>query len=283
MVPEDRRGVTEVAARFIEEHYLPTLEPALPSLMRLLERGGTLETRRKDPVFEALARVLPETFTPAEIEFYRHHLCFAGNGTNNANGRQKLFCRLLAEHTKLDGPFDRAEMKRLSEDAESEDEELSRRLQRIGHLEAFIAPAATLFDHVLTRNAQVPADVARHIREHWGPAVPNLDEAAFDDLLPEIKERFGAQIATVTHATHAALRTGEYERAIRSLIDWNARVMGARKAGPWVVLTPAGRIDVRYRGLEHLLPSQERLADFWINSYFVDSLKRLLNQLGNVA
>ena len=117
MVPEDRRGVTEVAARFIEKHYLPTLEPALPSLMRLLERGGTLETRRKDPVFEALARVLPEAFTPAEIEFYRHHLCFAGNGTNNANGRQKLFCRLLAEHTKLDGPFDRGEMKRLSEEA----------------------------------------------------------------------------------------------------------------------------------------------------------------------
>ena len=99
----------------------------------------------------------------------------------------------------------------------------------------------------------------------------------------KIKERFGAQIATATHATHAALRTGEYERARRSLIDWKARVMGARKAGPWVVLTPAGRIDVRYRGLEHLLPSQAGLADLWINSYFVDSLKRLLNQLRNVA
>ena len=75
----------------------------------------------------------------SRFEFYRHHLCFAGNGTSDPNVRQRFFCRLLEEHTELDDSLGREEMKLLYKEAESEDEALSRSLQRIGHLEALIA------------------------------------------------------------------------------------------------------------------------------------------------
>ena len=281
LIPEDRRGVTEEASRFIEENYIPLLKPVMPALLKLLERGGTLETRRKDPVFTAMAKVLPETYSGAEVEFYRKHLCDA-EGTSH-NGRQSRFRSLLGEHTNLEDSFNREDMEILASKSQPTDEGLSRYLQRIGHLEALIAPAAALFDYVLTQNGQTPSSIAARIRELWGRAVPRLDAAAFEDLLPEVRERFGVEIATAMHACHGALRTGDYDTAVRKLLKWNAIVMSGRKAGPWATLTPDGRIDIRYRGLEHLLPAREDLPALWYNSYFVDSIKSLLSQLRNVA
>ena len=84
-------------------------------------------------------------------------------------------------------------------------------------------------------------------------------------------------------STHTALCNGNYSAAVRALLRWNKLVMAGRKAGSWVTLTDDGRIDVRYRGLEHLLPNAEELPELWINSYFMNALKSICLQLGNAA
>ena len=52
-----------------------------------------------------------------------------------------------------------------------------------------------------------------------------------------------------------------------------------RKSAPWARLGEGGRLDVRYRGAEQLLPDGDELATLWRNSYFVDALEAVTRQL----
>src|SRR5690606_21193151 len=74
LVPEVPAGVTESARKLSEGEYLPHLRAAESRLMTLLVRGGRLDVRGKDPVFLALCRILPESYTPREVEFYARTL-----------------------------------------------------------------------------------------------------------------------------------------------------------------------------------------------------------------
>ena len=79
------------------------------------------------------------------------------------------------------------------------------------------------------------------------------------------------------------MASGKYEVALRAVLDWNAKVMVERKAGPWALIAENGNIDVRYRGAEQQLPSGGSLTTLWRNNYFIDSLKSVTRQLRNVA
>jgi len=268
----------------VEENYMPRLRGVERVLLRLLARGGRIEARLRDPVFAALSDILPETYTPAEVEFYAHYLRDAREvRPGGESGRQALFSRLLDECTDLNGPVTRREVAELMEAARREDEELAHRLERILHLEALLAPADALFDYVLTQNAQRPEEVAEHLHECWGPTVPNLDPSVLREILPEVESASSREAAGSISACHTALAAGKYDEAIRSLLSWNAVTMAARKAGPWATLSETGRIDVRYRGAEHLLPEEDELPTLWRNSYFFDSLKNITRQLKEVA
>ena len=155
-------------------------------------------------------------------------------------------------------------------------------LQRIADLEALLAPANALFDYVLTNNGQHPEDVAGRLRAHWGESVPNLDVEAFQELLAEIQAASSPAIGLSMKRCQEGLATGDFESAIRAVLDWNAKIMEGRKAGPWVVITDNGLLDVRYREAETLLPERDDLPTLWFNGYFIDALKSLTNQLRNV-
>ncbi|MCP3993474.1 MAG: hypothetical protein GY722_00200 [bacterium] len=283
LLPEGPVGVTEAARQFIEEHYAPQLNGALRPLMTLLERGGRLALRSNDPVYDALAGILMETFTQSEVAFYARHLLDAEETRNVPAGRQTRFRRLLEHHTDVDAWLSRDEMLRLIRAAGREDEALALLLERILHLESFLGPISAMFDYVLTQAGNTPDEVAEKLHQQWGPHLPHLDADAFQELISEIGQHSPAETARAIHKAHEALRTGDYATAVRALLDWNNRVMGSRKAGPWVRLADDGRIDVRYRGVERLLPKKDELPDLWFNSYFIDSLKRLCSQLRNVA
>jgi hypothetical protein len=279
LIPDGPIGLTAMARRFVEENYLPRFNGALRRLLKLLAKGGRLSTRSSDAVFQAVADVLPETFSRAEIDFYIHHLCDAVEVEDAAIGRQARFRELLESHTDLLEPFSRQDALSLIRASAREDEGLARRLERIVHLESFAAPASALFDYILTQGGQTPDRVASAVTELWGKSVPNLDRGAFKELVPEIREHSSPEIATILDRCHAALASGDYSDAVHQLLLWNARVMTARKAGPWVVMTDDGRIDIRYRLQEHLVPTKEDLPDLWYNGYFIDSLKNIVYQL----
>jgi len=67
-----------------------------------------------------------------------------------------------------------------------------------------------------------------------------------------------------------------------SILEWNKSVMENRKSSPWVLLSDRGRIDIRYKGLDSILPDGDKLPTLWRNGYFIDSLKNILSQLRNV-
>ena len=60
-----------------------------------------------------------------------------------------------------------------------------------------------------------------------------------------------------------------------AVLEWNRVVMAFRKAAPWVLVGPDGRLDVRYRGAEQLLPERDELTLLWRNPYFLDSLRQI--------
>lgn len=282
LVPDGPAGVTDRARELIEAEYLPHLRAVEPSLMRLLARGGRLEVRGKDPLFAAICRVLPESYTRREAELYGRTLRDGLEVEEGGNGgRQALFARLLVRHTRLTGPVTRKEVVSLAEGAAKEDGRLEERLRRIVHLESLLAPADALFDYVLTCDGQRPEKVSQQLLDHWGPQVPNLDTVAFDALLPEIQDASTSQQAAAMRQCHVALSSGKYDSAIRAVIAWNAEVMKARSSAPWVRISDRNRIEVRYRGSEHLLPEQDELPTLWRNQYFFDSLKKITRQLRN--
>jgi len=279
LIPEGRVGVTEAARAFIEGHYLPRLAPVWPALERLVTSGGSLDTRGRDPVLEAVASVLPETVSTGEARFYGEYLRDARHVEGVSARQQARFVELLGEHADLEAPVGRGEVLSLAAAALPGDVELARRLERIAALEALFAPAGALFDHALTRHGQRIDDVASDLADRWGQAVPNLDPEVFAALVPEIRTASTAEIAAHAKRCAGALASGAYGEALEATLDWNACVMHGRQGAPWA-RRDGERLDVRFRGAEHLLPEASALPALWRNSYFIDSLKRITQAIG---
>ena len=194
-------------------------------------------------------------------------------------GRQERFRRLLESDTELGELAGRAEILHLAKRARRLDEGLSGSLYRIAHLEAFLAPTAALFQHLLARHGQQVTNVAEEIRSMWGSKVPNLDRAAFEELLSEIQSTSTEAVGSLMNQVHAALQAGDFETAIDELLSWNEVVMQIRGGAPWARIGDGRRLDVRYRGAEQLLPAKDKLPYLWMNSYFIDALKAVTQQL----
>lgn len=198
-------GIEPAAKAFVEAHYRPVLAPAIDDLMRLLERGGTLNARWRDAVFQAVAKVLPEEFSSHEGDFYGGYLRDALHVDGFPTGRQQRFRALLETETDLDGPLKREEALGLAEAARPVDSDLAERLDRIVRLESALAPAAAAFDFVLTRHGRRIDEVAKDLAARWGSSVPNLDPSEFRDLLPEIAAASTGAIAGALDRCQAAL------------------------------------------------------------------------------
>ena len=74
LIPEGALDVTGDTRAFLKRNYIDRLDGAARPLLRLLAKGGTLETRRKDRVFSALADMLTPAFNKDEVDFYGRRL-----------------------------------------------------------------------------------------------------------------------------------------------------------------------------------------------------------------
>ena len=284
-VAEGPIGLTPIARDFVEAFYRPVLGRTVVALENLVAKnGGRLRTKGKgDAVFAALCDVLRPEFSEEEQTFYGKHLrdCDAAVRVES-EGRQRQLRRLLEKRRELHESFGRKEALELAEAAETTDPNLARHLRRIVTLEALIAPAAAAFDLVLVRTGVDVELVGRELSSLWGTRVPNLDPSAFGELLEEIHQTTSAELAQCMDQAHGAFASGDYPAAIGALIEWNRLVTDGRGSAPWVRLDQDDRLDVRYRGAEQSLPTEEDLGELWSNSYFVDSLKSITRQLSNL-
>ena len=280
LIPEGPLDLVPEAREFVERHYVSHLNGAARPLHRLLATGGTLNTRGRDVVFTAVVQMMSSELTPEEVAFYAHFLRDGLAVEDGEPGRQQRLRELLQEVVDLGLPTGRAEVLHLSRRARARfDEGLATRLERIAHLEAFLAPSDALFQHLLAQDGQEPERVADRIARHWGGQVPNLDRGAFQDLRDEIRSIVGPAMAHQMDRCHVALHEGDFTEAISALLDWNQIVMNDRGGAPWLRYGAQGRLDVRYRGNEELLPAKSDLQELWSNTYFIDALKNVTKQL----
>lgn len=282
LVVEGSVGLTEVARDFVENEYLPHLKPVLDKVTKLVQLGGTLDATAKNTVMKAFGAALPAELSPNEVHFYGAYLRDASRvaGQERSN-RQQTLAWLLAQNTDLAEWVGRRDIIALAKASETRDQSLAQALRRVARIEAVLAPADLVFDFMLTRQGQKPAAVAAALRDRWGRQVPNL-ESDIDELLPEIAKLSTNELAARLRVVDHALNGGDYEAAIVTLLAWNRDVMAGRHAAPWAELS-AGILDVRYRGTESELPTGDEVQWAWRNSYFLNSLKDVTAEIGEVA
>ena len=283
LITDGAVGLTPGAKAFVERAYLPPLQPAMESLLRLVARGGRLATRTPDALFSALSEVLSESFTAEEQHFYGEYLRDGLHVAKARTGRQRTFRELLDHHVELDAATGRNDIMRLREAARSIDDELANRLDRIARLEAVLAPAMSLFDFMLTCHHRELGDMAEELTERWGASVPYVDTEKNQDLLPELGLVWFEAIRGCFERCQQGLSGGNYREALGALLEWHKSVMNNRGGASWVQIGEDGKLDVRYRGAEQALPSGDELPALWRNGYFIDPLKAITRQLGNAA
>ena len=271
-------GLDQEATEFVENHYLPRLSPVLDSLQRLVENGGPLSVKPPAPILPVLGRILVERPSPAERQFYRTYLCDGTRCDRLEQGRQSNFRRLLESHSDLQQGINRNELDSIRKAARSMDPDLALAIDRVLTLEALLAPCDVVFALLQARHGQSPAEVAATLGDRWGASMPHLDQEAFAEIRASIAGLVGENITEHMAGVHRALLRGDYEAAIRHMLDWNCLVMKSRSAAPWVRLDDHDALDVRYRGIEPKLPAAEALPSLWRNSYFINALKALVAQ-----
>jgi len=283
LIPDGPVGLTPKATEFVELRYLPALQPAMGHLLRLVARGGKLDTRTPDAVYAALRTVLAESFTSAEQDFYGQYLRDGMHVRNAAPGRQQRFRKLL-DRVDLAAPSGRSGIVRLCELARPVDRELAYRLDRIVRMEAVLAPAMSLFDLMLTRSNRKLRDLEEELTRRWGAPVPGVDAAVNQDLLGEVGSVWSEVVRACFDRCQRGLAGGNYRESLRALLEWHEYVMHRRGGAAWVrAAADDETLDVRYRGAEQELPSRDELAELWRNGYFIDSLRAITRQLGEAA
>ncbi len=275
-------GLTDVARDFVENEYVPHLKPVMNRVIRLVRSGGTVDATKRNPVMKAMAAAMPTELAPNERAFYGTYLRDASLAPGQDQSQsQQILASLLARETDLAEWVGRRDIVALAEASKAVDAPLARNLIRVARMEALLAPADLIFDFMLTRNGQTPGTIAAALRDRWGSQVPNL-ESPIDDLLPEIADLTTSTLAGSVRVLDQALHDGDYEVAVTALLDWNREVMAGRNAAPWAKLSN-GVLDMRYRGTESELPTGDKLPFAWRNSYFLNSLKDVIAEIGEVA
>ena len=283
LIPDGTVGLTSEATEFIEREYLPILKPVLEKLLHLVARDGRLDTDTPDAVFTALGTVLSQSFTPQEQDFYGEYLRDGLHVKKTRSGSQRTFRELLVHHADLKERTGRGEIMQLREAARPVDEGLALRLDRIGRMEAVLAPAMSLFDFMLTRDRKALDELAEELKERWGASVPNINAELNHDLLPDVGSVWSDAVCGSFDRCQQGLANGNYRQGLSALLEWHRTVMNSRGGASWVQVGEDGMLDVRYRGAEQELPSGDELPELWRNSYFVDSLKTITRQLGNTT
>ncbi len=281
LLPYGPVGVTEAAAGFIKEHYLPQLDVrVLDSLKDLIREGGELRLKPPSNIVNDLGQALKGRLSAAEQAFFREHLCEARHNDNMPPGLQAGFCDLLERHTDLQRGINRQELTRIQKDADGENPELAKRIGHILTLEALLAPCDVIFGLLRARHGQSPERVAEQLRNDWGDdGPPHLPSGKFEEVLPRTAEVAGSEVEGHMRGAHQALSQGDYESAIREMLQWNEHIMTNRNAAPWIRIDEEdGTLDVRYRGPEQRLPRRTELDSLWRYSYFINALKALLAQ-----
>jgi hypothetical protein len=209
-----------------------------------------------------------------------------GGDQDETHGKQHQLSELLSE-SALEQPFDMTELRAAHKAANRRGAEwaaLADDLRAIEQLETLLVPAAAAFAFALNRTGQRLGNVAAEIRKCWGRSLRHLKHEYLNDIKPLVSQGFGDdESAERLTRIATAFALGEYDSALRLLVEHNTHVMQARHGvGAWVVLD-GDRLDVRLKDEARGLPTGQELPQLWWNTYFINSLKNVQATLAEAS
>ena len=113
--------------------------------------------------------------------------------------------------------------------------------------------------------------------DKWGPRVCTINVADVQTLHAEFKD-IREDIADRWIKFAESLAQGEYPTALRLLIKQNEATMQVRGGAAWIE-DREGRLHVRVRDEQGVIPEREELAALWRFPYFLDSLFAITSEL----
>jgi len=281
----DNLTVTPEAERFLRSEPLAKLNKswngAAHRIATILnaERSQVEPEGKDERFFKALAAALSPKFSPLEISFYRHHLVTGEAGNCVLQPAMSALLESLLPHG---APFDLASLNLIIREAEkTKQTSLAERLRNIRDLESLQVPMAALFSFAQARDGATIDEVVKDIGERWGNGLAHINAQAIGELQSDIAEVFGnAETGTRFYDLAAALKKGNYNEALALVFAHNEFIMRERGgAAPWIVVQ-RGKLDVRYRdAIIGELPTPHDLANAWRNSFYIDPLKSVIDQL----
>jgi len=268
---------TFIATQYDDQKRLTAQESGL--IIDFLCKDKRFEPTSKDKkLARKLARLLGETLTSAEREFYKQHLIECG-----PDDYQSTLWRAMRHVTKSELPFSMSDLRALREYAQTHGHgELAKRLTQIQVAEFLFGPAAYMFSFLLTHDGQTIEYAAKEIKKVWGAKLRQIDPEAFTQVLNSLGERIDHDARTRFSSLSVALAGGDYSQAFEMLMKQNTAIMQARGGSAWVALK-SQRISVAFRENTGRLPGREDLPDLWTNTYFLNALKRIGYQIDGGA
>jgi hypothetical protein len=266
--------LTPIARDFVEAEYLARLGPDGQPVIRLLNADSVFEPHGKhQQVAQNLAQILGKRLTLSETEFYGKHLLACGS-----DGLQLALWKQI-ERTGFTDGFSMSELREVIKRSRvSGNLDLTERLEAIQYIEIAIGPMARLFSFLLSQNQQPIAQVVTAVRSTWGPRLKHIDVGAFSTALDSACDKLGSDTCTRLQRAAAALGDGRYQDVVGALLEQNVAVMRARGGGSWLNVNGSD-LDVHYREEAAPLPARDELSGLWTNSYFINALKAIGQQI----
>lgn len=238
----------------------------------------TLELNGKHSALcTTIAKLHARDLLPRERDVYRDRLAFGGDV--EVRGRQERVARAMATITSDDFGF--VEFRALR-GMLANDEELTPILAKIETIEQLLVPIASLFGFLLLRRGQRVADVAAEVEKSWGAGgVGSIDPVAIGALRAELVSATGDELTAESWISLAKMAaSGDYLGLIRQLLRHNARVMQRRNgSAPWVT-EENGALRVHMSDETSPLLDRDELASTWKSTYFLNSLARVVREVG---
>jgi hypothetical protein len=282
LLVDDPLRLSVGAREFVESEYVPRIGRNAPAVLQFLRNERSFQPQGKDAALaEALANIHGPGLSSREHEFYRHHLLYADGDA----GQKALWEQLLSLSGKkqftLSDAFDMRELRELEKRcANSERQMIADHLERIRIMENFAAPLGRFIDFMLCRDGQNLASIGRTVETAWVGGLGHLDSARFATVLGSIPDLPGSHTSLIERLAAAgrSLHAGRMTDTARELLAANAAVMRERGAAPWATLE-TGKLEVRFRESDVVLPEASELPDLWDNTYFLNAFKAIGYQL----
>ncbi|WP_417746707.1 hypothetical protein [Rosistilla oblonga] len=283
--------LTPIAMEFVQKHCLPILTKAgagkdASRIVALLKAKSTrFDVKKSDAPVVAVGQVLKQNIRKAEREFFCEHLV-EGGPTDATEGRQRQLASLLAE-TFSDSSFQwtPATIRHLVKDASSRGDEwqpLASDLERIRITESVLAPTSLLFDYLLGSDGRTIKEVAGSVEKQWSGGLVTIESDALDGMHGQWSSG-DASVGDRWVAIGHALSSGRFADVIEQLMQQNASVMATRGGAAWVEKN-RGKLNVRFKDENGILPARNELGQLWRFPYFLDSLRsvaRVLREKSN--